>query len=96
MRALILALIVLSQVGCLRLSPSLAGIRDLVDEADWEYRYEVACHPPDTSASRVAATQADLLNRLGADRWELVSIQPWESAGDPAERCSIFTLKRKS
>jgi hypothetical protein len=96
MRLLILALILLSQVGCLRLSPSLAGIKDLVEESSWEYRYEVECHAPDTSASRVAAEQANLLNRLGRDRWELVSVQPWESAGDPAERCSIFTLKRKS
>jgi len=96
MRLLILALILLSQVGCLRLSPSLAGIKDLVEESKWEYRYEIECHAPDTSTARVASDQADLLNRLGRDRWELVSIQPWESAGITPERCSIFTLKRKT
>ncbi|MFN2442316.1 MAG: hypothetical protein ABR517_06490 [Thermoanaerobaculia bacterium] len=94
MRLLIVALILLSQAGCLRLSPSLAGIKDLVDEPNWEYRYEVECHRPDTSASRVAAAQTDLLNRLGRDRWELVSVQPYEAASGSAERCWIFTLKR--
>jgi hypothetical protein len=96
MRALILALILLSQVGCLRVSPSLAGIRDLVDEKKWEYHYEVECHAPSTSVSHVAATRAERLNRLGRDRWELVSVQPWDSGGNSTERCSILTLKREN
>ncbi|HUP65345.1 MAG TPA: hypothetical protein VM557_08705 [Thermoanaerobaculia bacterium] len=90
-----LALLLTTQLACLSVQPSLRGLGEIRGVVEWEYRYEVSCHEPERDAREVASFQTDLLNRLGKDRWELVSVQAREST-DPGENdCWIFTFKRR-
>lgn len=77
------------------MNPNLSGIGELVSR-DWEYRYEVICHPASSSAQQMASAQSEMLSRLGNDRWELVGIQERPTPADESDHCWIFTLKRRN
>ena len=84
--------------GCFTVRPpSLAGVTDIFRSAQWEYRQELDCRDATQSASSVATARTDMMNRLGKQKWELVSIEPVDpSAIAPStERCAVFTFKRR-
>ena len=101
MRALRLVVLAapLLLAGCFTVRPpSLAGVTDIFRSAQWEYRQELDCRDATQSASSVATARTDMMNRLGKQKWELVSIEPVEAsaAAGPSERCAVFTFKRRA
>jgi hypothetical protein len=97
--ALLLALPLVG--GCFSLRPpSLAGITDLIRSAEWEYRQEIDCRATNQAPSTTATARTEMMNRLGKNRWELVSIESIQAsptaAGTVPEQCSVFTFKRRA
>jgi hypothetical protein len=97
-RFLLLFTIPLFLGGCFTLRPpSLAGVTEIFRGEEWEYRQELDCRDATQSASAVATSRTEMMNRLGKSRWELVDIESVAAPTDAssAERCSVFTFKRR-
>jgi hypothetical protein len=83
--------------GCFTVRPpSLAGVTDIFRSAEWEYRQELDCRGASDHPSTIASARTEMMNRLGKQKWELVSIETVQSAATPAQTCSVFTFKRRA